>query len=110
MAGIRGILGILGTGVYTEVRPLEDSRTYFCNCYGTVDLPAGGQKQRSQSDHHQSFWADTAAPTGPVIRSATLIDHTGEELEFLAGLIQVRTHWQVAGRKGPGDGSGTLSF
>ncbi|MES2909937.1 MAG: iron dicitrate transport regulator FecR, partial [Pseudomonadota bacterium] len=28
--------GIRGTGVYTEVLPQQDNRTYFCNCYGTV--------------------------------------------------------------------------
>ena len=103
--------GIRGTGVYTEVRPLEDSRTYFCNCYGTVDLTAGSQKQLSQSDYHQSFWAE-ASPggVGPVIRSAGYVDHTDEELEFLAGLIQQRTYWQIAGRKGIGDGSGTIGY
>ena len=102
--------GIRGTGVYTEVRPLEDSRTYFCNCYGTVDLTAGSQKKLSQSDYHQSFWAEATAATGPVIRSAGYIDHTDEELEFLAGLIQERTYWQIAGRKGKGDGSGTMGY
>lgn len=102
--------GIRGTGVYTEVRPLEDSRTYFCNCYGTVDLSVGSQKQLSQSDYHQSFWAEAGAAAGPVIRSAGYIDHTDEELEFLAGLIQERTYWQIAGRKGKGDGSGTMGY
>ena len=100
--------GIQGTGVYTEVRPLEDSRTYFCNCYGTVDLSAGSSKQRSQSDYHQSFWAEANAATGPAIRSAGYINHTDEELEFLTGLVQERTNWQIAGRKGRGDGSGTM--
>ena len=102
--------GIRGTGVYTEVRPLEDSRTYFCNCYGKVDLTAGSQKQFSQSDYHQSFWAEATAGTGSVIRSAGYIDHTDEELEFLAGLIQQRTYWQIAGRKGRADGSGTTGY
>ncbi|MDP2021283.1 MAG: iron dicitrate transport regulator FecR, partial [Hydrogenophaga sp.] len=34
--------GIRGTGVYTEVMP--DQRSYFCNCYGTVDVSARGDK------------------------------------------------------------------
>ena len=102
--------GIRGTGVYTEVRPLEDRRTYFCNCYGTVDLSAGGQKQLSQSDYHQSFWAEARPASGPLIRPAAYIDHTDEELEFLAGLIQERTYWQIAGRKGRGDGSGLMGY
>lgn len=100
--------GIRGTGLYTEVRPQEDSRTYFCNCYGTVDMTAARQKQRSQSAYHQSFWAEARSATGPLIRPASYIDHTDEEMEFLAGLIQQRTSWQIAGRKGKGDGSGSL--
>ena len=30
--------GIRGTGVYTEVFANQEGRTYFCNCYGVVDL------------------------------------------------------------------------
>lgn len=105
-----GIRGTGGTGMYTEVRPLEDRRTYFCNCYGTVDLSAGRQKQVSQSDYHQSFWAEANSATGSLIRPAAYIDHTDEELEFLAGLIQERTYWQIAGRKGRGDGSGSMGY
>src|SRR5512140_2434637 len=32
--------GIRGTGVYAEVFPDQDDRSYFCNCYGTVDVAA----------------------------------------------------------------------
>lgn len=102
--------GIRGTGVYTEVRPLENSRSYFCNCYGSVELTAGRQKLQSQSDYHQSFWAEAGPTTGPAIRTAGYIDHTDQELEFLAGLIQERTRWQILGRKGNGDGSGTIGY
>lgn len=102
--------GIRGTGVYTEVLPLQNSRTYFCNCYGTVDLDAGGSKAQSQSDYHQSFWADADEKNGSRLSPAKFLDHTDEELEFLARLINQQTYWQKAGRKGTPDGKGSMGY
>ena len=102
--------GIRGTGVYAEVLSQQDNRTYFCNCYGTVDLDAGGSKVQSQSDYHQSFLADVDEKHGSKLRGAKFLDHTDEELEFLARLINQRTHWQIAGRKGVADGQGGMGF
>lgn len=103
--------GIRGTGVYTEVQPNRDGRTYFCNCYGTVDLNAGGSKRLSESLYHQSFWAE-AQPNqdGARLTVAGYLNHTDEEQEFLANLIDQRTYWQIAGRKGNPDGSGTMEY
>lgn len=102
--------GIRGTGVYTEVLTQQNSRTYFCNCYGTVDLDAGGSKAQSQSDYHQSFWADAEEKNGSRLSPAQFLDHTDEELEFLARLIEQRTHWQTVGRKGVADGKGRMGY
>ncbi len=102
--------GIRGTGVYTEVLPQQNSRTYFCNCYGTVDLDAGGSKAQSQSDYHQSFWADAEEKNGSRLSPAKFLDHTDEELEFLARLIEQKTHWQIVGRKGAADGKGRMGY
>ncbi|MDP3604560.1 MAG: iron dicitrate transport regulator FecR, partial [Polaromonas sp.] len=49
--------GIRGTGVYAEIFADQGDRNYFCNCYGTVDLDAANEKQVSQADYHQAFWA-----------------------------------------------------
>jgi len=99
--------GIRGTGVYTEVMPDQDSRTYFCNCYGTVDLSAGGIQKVSEAQYHQSFWSQTqGAPLSP----AGAINHTDEELEFLAQLMNQRTTWQIIGRKGIKDGKGLMGY
>ncbi len=38
--------GIRGTGVYTEVFPQQNFRSYFCNCYGEVELGAGTGQDR----------------------------------------------------------------
>ena len=100
--------GIRGTGVYTEVLPQQGSRTYFCNCYGTVDLDAGGSKAQSQSNYHQSFWADADEKNGSRLSPAKFLDHTDEELEFLARLINQKTFWQIAGRRGVADGKGRM--
>lgn len=99
--------GIRGTGVYTEVMPDQDSRTYFCNCYGTVELSSGGIQKVSEAQYHQSFWSQTqGAPLSP----AGAINHTDEELEFLAQLMGQRTAWQIMGRKGVKDGKGTMGY
>ncbi len=99
--------GIRGTGVYTEVMPDQDNRTYFCNCYGTVELTSGDVKQVSESQYHQSFWSQTqGAPLSP----AGAVNHSDEEMEFLAQLINQRTAWQILGRKGVKDGKGMMGY
>ena len=102
--------GIRGTGVYAEVFPEQALRGYFCNCYGTVDLAAGSESLVSQSVYHQSFWAEPAPRNGRLLTPAGAINHTDEELEFLASLIGQRTAWQIAGRKGTKDGSGQMPY
>jgi hypothetical protein len=100
--------GIRGTGVYTEVRPAQNFRSYFCNCYGSVDVAAGGERVLSKADYHQSFWAEASPVDGKFLRPAGAINHTDEELEVLARLINQRTNWQVMNKKGTKDGSGYM--
>ena len=100
--------GIRGTGVYTEVFPEQGNRSYFCNCYGTVDMGASGDRALSQSDYHQAFWGEVEAKNGRFLTPAKAINHTDEELEALAALVNQRTAWQIAGRKGVKDGVGYM--
>lgn len=100
--------GIRGTGTYTEVIPAQDSRTYFCNCYGTIDMSAGDDKVVSQSVYHQSFWGEVAPKNGHMLTAANAINHTDEEIEYLAKLVDQRTAWQVEGRKGVHNGRGYM--
>ena len=102
--------GIRGTGVYAEVFPEQDFRSYFCNCYGTVDIAAGGESVVSQASYHQAFWAEVAPRNGRLLTPAGAINHTDEELEFLAKLVDQRTAWQIAGHKGSKDGSGQITY
>ena len=100
--------GIRGTGVYTEVFPQQSYRSYFCNCYGVVDVDSGGDKVVSRSQYHQSFWGEAQPKDGKLLTPAKAINHTDEELEFLARLVGQRTAWQIAGRKGVKDGNGYM--
>ncbi|HTH78680.1 MAG TPA: iron dicitrate transport regulator FecR [Ramlibacter sp.] len=100
--------GIRGTGTYTEVFDAQDFRSYFCNCYGTIDVNAGEDKVVSQSSYHQSFWGEAHPKNGHVLTAANAINHTDEELEYLAKLVGQQTAWQVEGRKGIKNGMGYM--
>lgn len=100
--------GIRGTGVYTEVFPAQNYRSYFCNCYGVVDMGAGPDKAISRAEYHQSFWGEAEPKNGRFLTPAKAINHTDEEVEFLAELAGQRTAWQIAGKKGSKDGSGYM--
>lgn len=100
--------GIRGTGVYTEVFAEQDNRSYFCNCYGTVDMAAGRDRAVSRSDYHQAFWGEVAPKGGRMLTPAKAINHTDEELEYLARLVGQQTAWQRLGKKGVKDGKGYM--
>ncbi|APW42225.1 iron dicitrate transport regulator FecR [Rhodoferax saidenbachensis] len=100
--------GIRGTGVYTEIFANQEGRSYFCNCYGTVDMSSGRDKTTSRSDYHQAFWGEVTPKNGRSLTPAKAINHTDEELEFLAQLVNQRTAWQVLGKKGVKDGRGYM--
>lgn len=100
--------GIRGTGVYTEVFPQQNYRSYFCNCYGTVELASGADRALSVADYHQSFWAEPEPKEGRLLTPARAINHTDEEVEALARLMGQLTAWQIAGRRGVKDGQGYM--
>jgi hypothetical protein len=95
--------GIRGTGVYTEVFEKQGNRSYFCNCYGTVDMAAGADRTVSVSEYHQAYWGEVASKDGRMLTIAKAINHTDEELEYLARLAGQRTAWQISGKKGTKD-------
>jgi len=99
-------IGIRGTGVYTEVFAEQDNRTYFCNCYGTVQLNAGNDSVLYKSEHHQAYWGEVLPQEGRLLTPAKLINHSDEEVEFLARLVDQRTAWQISGINGAKDSSG----
>jgi hypothetical protein len=83
--------GIRGTGIYFEAEP---ERTYFCNCYGTIDLAAGGDRLTTVADYHDSFFASLTKPKdGKFIWPTKPRNHTDQELETLARLVDQSTGW-----------------
>ncbi len=92
--------GIRGTGVYTELLDRQGGRSYFCNCYGTVELSAGNDQTVSHSVYHQAFWGEVTPKKGATLTPAPAINHSDDELEFLARLVNQRTAWQISGKKG----------
>lgn len=100
--------GIRGTGVYTEVMPNQNGRSYFCNCYGTVEMAASGDRALSESTYHQAFWGEVEQNGGHFLTPAGAINHSDEEMEFLARLIGQQTAWQILGKKGVKDGRGFM--
>jgi hypothetical protein len=92
--------GIRGTGVYTEIFANQDGRSYFCNCYGTVDMSAGTDKLVNIASYHKAYWGEVVPKEGRSLTPAKAINHTDEELEFLARLTNQRTAWQISGKKG----------
>ena len=100
--------GIRGTGTYVEVFPAQRDRTYFCNCYGVIDVSAGADRVVSTASYHQSFWGEPEPRNGRLLTPARAINHTDEEVEFVAALLDQRTAWQVAGRTGVKDGRGYM--
>jgi hypothetical protein len=85
--------GIRGTGLYVEAEPI---RSYFCNCYGTIDLVAGAGRVTTTTDYHDSFWASSIMPKdGKNIWPSPPRNHTDEELETLARVLSLTTAWQT---------------
>ena len=97
--------GIRGTGVYAEVFPEQDNRSYLCICYGVVDLEASTERKLVQAQYHDAHWGEPIARNGRLLTPAPLLNHTDEELEYMAQLVNQRTAWQITGRKGEKDGS-----
>jgi hypothetical protein len=97
--------GIRGTGSYTEVPANQGGRSYFCNCYGVVDLAAGPDRELSEATHHQAFWGEVPIAGASSLTPARLLNHTDEELEYLARLVGQRTAWQIAGKTGNKSGT-----
>ena len=82
------IMGVRGTGVYFEADPEE---TYFCTCYGVVDMRASSDPTSkatvSAKRHDEPKYIVANAAAGRRIRPAPFKDHTDEELMILEALV-----------------------
>jgi hypothetical protein len=82
------IVGVRGTGVYTEADPQE---TYLCTCYGIVDLSAAGDASSRETiesrQHDKPRYIAANAAGGKGIRPAPFKNHTDEELMMLEAIV-----------------------
>lgn len=79
--------GIRGTGVYLEAGAAE---TYFCTCYGRVELTCNTTGARIEVDarDHDANWIRRNPASGRTIQqTAGLRNHSNAELEYLEGLV-----------------------
>jgi hypothetical protein len=85
--------GIRGTGVYLEAIP---DATYFCTCYGHVELEclATGTRIDVKSSNHTPYSISPNARRGRTINEAAVMSHHNSELAHLESLV---------GRKSPLD-------
>ncbi len=83
-------IGIRGTGVYLEAGP---ERTYFCTCYGEVDIVAisdATSKENVVSKHHDKpLYVLGKGQPGQCIHDANRFskNHTDEELILAEALV-----------------------
>lgn len=83
--------GIRGTGFYVETRP---ESTYFCTCFGVIDLTAAnGARETVIATHHSARRVLAADPGGATIVNASMENHEDAELDQLATLVGQRTPW-----------------
>jgi hypothetical protein len=82
------IVGIRGTGVYTEADPGE---TYFCTCYGITDIAAASDPSSRETvaarHHDKPFYIVAGAERGKALRPAGFRNHTDEELMILEAIV-----------------------
>ena len=78
--------GIRGTGVYVEASP---QRTYFCTCYGTVEIEDQHrtEKRLVVSGYHSPNIIHAEMTDGKMMQKAEFINHTDEELVMLEKLV-----------------------
>ncbi len=78
--------GIRGTGIYVESSSIM---TYFCTCYGTVDLECVTYKSKKEvrSTNHQANFVYGKVDSGRSIVDAPVVNHTNAELMELEKMV-----------------------
>ena len=78
--------GIRGTGVYVEASSIM---SYFCTCYGEVDLECVSYKSRLNvnSKNHSAHFIYGKVDSGRSIVKAPVVNHTNAELAELEKMV-----------------------
>ena len=96
-------IGIRGTGCYIEEENHGDkARTYFCLCYGDVELTPSAAPQEAERystvHHDKPMYIHNDMKMPKMMVPASVINHTDDELTLLEALV---------GRRPPSWGSGS---
>lgn len=86
------VIGIRGTGCYIEDEGTgTNARTYFCLCYGSVDLtPSAAPQEResySTTHHEKPMYIYNDMKMAKMMVPAGVINHSDDELELLESLV-----------------------
>ena len=78
--------GIRGTGVYVEA---SAKQTYFCTCYGEVELGSrkGNERKLVISGYHTPTMIYARPTNGKMMSGAAFKDHTDQELIMLSRVL-----------------------
>ena len=91
-------IGVRGTGVYAEADP---DKTYFCTCYGTVDIASEQdptQTEQIVSRHHDAPRYILAEPqAGRRIVPAPFMNHTDLELMTIEAIVGREVPFGITG-------------
>lgn len=85
-------IGIRGTGCYIEDEGSgTKARTYFCLCYGSVDLIPGAAPQERESysttHHDKPMYVHNDMKMSKMMVPAGVINHSDDELKLLESLV-----------------------
>ena len=82
------VIGIRGTGIYVEA---DAERTYFCTCYGQVELKARASsdaRETLKTTHHQEpRYIHASGTDSLIVRAPMKMNHTDDELVMLESLV-----------------------
>ena len=85
-------IGIRGTGCYIEDEGAGASaRTYFCLCYGSVELTPSASPQERQSysttHHDKPMYIHNDLTMAKIMVPAGVVNHSDDELKLLESLV-----------------------
>jgi hypothetical protein len=99
-------IGIRGTGFYAESDPGE---TYFCTCYGEVDIASSLDPESRTSvvaqAHDRPLYIISGGAAGNNIRSAPFKNHSNDELTLIETLVGRVPPFGTSGYRYPGSRS-----
>lgn len=77
-------IGIRGTAVYLSA---QSTQTYFCTCYGQMDLYAGGSHKKISAQHHDPHLISDAGGGMNISAHVAMVEHSDDEIRRLDAYV-----------------------